>query len=85
MLYRKKELGQKALTLMNDEAFSLACEGVKDHYIKALLSTKRLDVEGRENLHKAICLIDDVKRHLGYFVEDGKIANEEIKHLKRGK
>ena len=85
MLFKKKELGQKAHSLLNNEMFITAMSGVKVQYMAALLDTKRLAVNGRDHLYMAMNVIEDVKRHLGYFVEDGKVAAQEIKHLKGGK
>ena len=85
MLHNKKRMGELAAQFMNNEVYAKSFESVREHYMEALTATKKNDVEGREYLYRAISIIDDVKRHIAIFVEDGKIATQEIKHLKRGK
>ena len=84
MLYRKKELGEKAHRLLKDEVFKESIDNLKQKYLDSLVETKRLDVEGREYLYKSVRLIDEIIYHLGLILEDGKIAAKEIEYLKKG-
>lgn len=85
MLDNKKRMGELAAQFMSNEIYAKSFESVREHYMAALTATKKNDAEGREYLYKALSIIDDVKRHIAIFIEDGKIATSEIKHLKRGK
>lgn len=78
-------MGELAAQFMSNEVYAKSFESVRELYMEALTATKKNDVEGREYLYKAISIMDDVKRHIAIFIEDGKVASSEIKYLKRGK
>jgi hypothetical protein len=80
-LVRDRALGREASDLLNSKMFS----DVMDSYEKALVEQWKLsparDTEGREKLWLAVQALHGVRNALAAMIEDGKIAEIELKKL----
>lgn len=70
----KRERGERAKRLMNDELLVEAFEGVESYYMGAWRGSAGHDVDMRERAHIAVNLLDDLKRHLTRVVVEGVAA-----------
>lgn len=74
---------KEAKYLLENETLKRIFSNLEDTYIKALIDSPVRDVEGRENLYKAVKVLGKVKQHLQSIVDDGKIKDKEIADLKK--
>jgi hypothetical protein len=68
----------RAREVLENEAFKLAIERMKQEYTQAWMNSPASDPEGREELWKLLKLTDRVQMHLSEMLTDGKIARTEL-------
>jgi len=73
-LRQRRERGERAKRLMNDELLVEAFEAVEAYYMGAWRGSAALDVEMRERAHISVNLLDDLKRHLTRVAIEGVAA-----------
>jgi hypothetical protein len=71
----------RAQNLLEHELLSEAFKGLEEAYTAAWRSTTIDDVSGREKLFLAINVVGKVRDHLTAIVNNGKLAQAELKQL----
>jgi hypothetical protein len=71
----------RAQKLVGDELLAEAFTALETAYIAAWRATTIEDVSGREKLFLAINIVGKVRDHLNTVVNDGKLAQAELKQL----
>lgn len=69
----------RAQALMDDELLVEAFATLEADYIAAWKLTPACDDDGRERLWQAVQIIARVKDHLGCVIENGKLANAQLR------
>ena len=80
-LTKATEKAAQAQRLLDDEMLKDAFNGLDDAYTAAWRATLIDDVSGREKLFLAINIVGKVRDHLGSIVNNGKLAQAELKEL----
>jgi len=71
----------RAQNLLDNELLAEAFKGLEDAYIAKWRSTTIDDVSAREKLFLAINVVGKVRDHLTAIVQNGKLAQAELKEL----
>jgi hypothetical protein len=71
----------RAQSLMDDDLLREAFATLEADYIAAWKLTPARDGDGRERLWQAVQIVARVKDHLGCVIENGKLANAELREL----
>ena len=71
----------RAQALMDDELLIEAFVTLEADYIAAWKLTPARDDDGRERLWRAVQIVAGVKDHLGSVIENGKLANAQLRQL----
>jgi len=71
----------RAQRLLDDDMLTGAFKALEEAYTAAWRATLIDDVSGREKLFLAINVVGKVKEHLGNIVNNGKLAQAELKQL----
>ena len=71
----------RAQQLMDDSLLLEAFASLESDYIAAWKLTPARDNDGRERLWQAVQIVAKVKDHLGSLIENGKLANAQLKQL----
>lgn len=80
-LLKDAERAMRAEQLLGNEMLNEAFADLEQEYTKALFLT-HIDAAGaREKLFLAVNVLRKVKDHLGTIVQNGKLANRELKEL----
>lgn len=66
-------------SLLRNEMLKQAFIELKAQYIKSWVSCET--IEGREDLHRAVNLVDEMQRHLMSLVAQGKVERKRIDRL----
>jgi hypothetical protein len=80
-LTKATERAARAQRLLDDDILKEAFTTLEDSYIAAWRATTIDDVSGREKLFLAINVVGKVRDHLTAIVNDGKLAQAELKEL----
>lgn len=80
-LAKATERAAQAQRLLDDKMLSEAFRGLEEAYTSAWRATTIDDISGREKLFLAINIVGKVRDHLTAIVNDGKLANRELKDL----
>ena len=70
--------GQEAAQVLDNEAFKLALETLRQNGINALLDCPIRDAEGRLLLAQYVKIVDKFKSELISLIESGKFAQHQI-------
>lgn len=70
--------GQEAAQVLDNEAFKLALETLRQNGINALLDCPIRDAEGRLLLAQYVKIVDKFKAELISLIESGKFAQHQI-------
>lgn len=80
-LTRATERAAHAARLLEDELLVEAFSELDREYIKAWRATPVRDTDARERLWQATQIVGKVRDHLGRVVNDGKLAQRELRDL----
>lgn len=80
-LTKATERAAQAQRLLDDKMLSEAFKGLEEAYTAAWRATTIDDISGREKLFLAINVVGKVRDHLTAIVNDGKLAQRELKDL----
>ena len=80
-LTKATERAAQAQRLLDDKMLAEAFKGLEEAYTAAWRATTIDDVSGREKLFLAINIVGKVRDHLTAIVNDGKLAQRELKDL----
>jgi len=79
------EIAQHARALLNNPAYKLAIQTLKDEYTKQMLLTEYSDFEKRDALFLAINILKDVEAALTIFITSAKITELNHNRLTRNR
>lgn len=74
--------GAQAQELLNSELLNESFDYLQDEFLKSWRSSSVKDTAGRENLWRAVRVLDLVRAHLVKVVNDGKIASKDLASIK---
>lgn len=77
--------GARAQELIEDPTLKKMFDGLEKQYVKSWQTTNVKDTDERERLYHALSVLQDIKVHLRVMADDGQLAQEHLKRLKRGK
>lgn len=80
-LTKATERAAQAQRLLDDKMLSEAFKGLEEAYTAAWRATTIDDISGREKLFLAINVVGKVRDHLTAIVNNGKLAQAELKQL----
>lgn len=80
-LTKATEHAAQAQRLLDDKMLAEAFKGLEETYTAAWRATTIDDVSGREKLFLAINIVGKVRDHLTSIVNNGKLAQAELKEL----
>jgi hypothetical protein len=81
-LTKATERAAQAQRLLDDKMLTESFKGLEEAYTAAWRATTIDDVSGREKLFLAINVVGKVRDHLTSIVNDGKLAQAELKDLR---
>jgi hypothetical protein len=73
----------RAKALTEDDILKGAFETLKKQYSESLLGTSVNQADDRERLYLAYRVLTEVERHLMQIVNDGKLADAELRALEK--
>jgi hypothetical protein len=80
---RDIELGDKARSVVENEAFKKAFECIHDVYTQAFINTAEDESAKRERAYMAIRMLDEVEAQLISMMDKGKLAKQHLDKLNR--
>lgn len=80
-LAKATERAAQAQRLLDDKMLTEAFKGLEEAYTSAWRATTIDDISGREKLFLAINIVGKVRDHLTAIVNNGKLAQAELKDL----
>jgi hypothetical protein len=78
-LMREVSKAERAKQLLENELLVEAFATLEADYIAAWKLTPARDSDGRERLWQAVQIVGKVRDHLGKTIENGKLANAQLK------
>lgn len=81
VLTKATERAAQAQRLLDDKMLAEAFKGLEEAYTAAWRATLIDDISGREKLFLAINVVGKVRDHLTAIVNNGKLAQAELKEL----
>ena len=81
-LLKQQEMGSKAKTVLDSEAFQNASKAVRDAILERWENCPIRDRDGAHELKLMLKLHKDLIGHLQKAVDDGKFSSEELKRDK---
>lgn len=83
-LHTRQQRAQQAKELLSHPLLKEAFNGIRQTYLEAAMSVGHTDDIGRFRVVQAALVVDRVKGHLQHWIEDGKLAEAELRELQRG-
>lgn len=81
-LYQDRQRGDRAKALLEDSVLGEAFDGIIAEYINEWRTNRlKLGPEGREELWRAVQLVDRVKGQLETFMSEGSLADADLQRL----
>jgi hypothetical protein len=80
---RDIELGEKARSVLENEAFSSAYDQLRESYLSQLINTAGHETEKRERAYVCVRLLEEIKSNLGGFMTHGKLAMQHLDKINR--
>jgi hypothetical protein len=77
--------GARAQELIEDPTLEKMFIGLEKQYVTSWQTTNAKDNDERERLYHALSVLQDIKVHLRVMADNGQLAQEHLKRLKRGK
>lgn len=82
-LEQRRQDGDQARLVLENEAFGRAFDAIKQEYMEAWERAPARDVEGREEIWKTIKLLGKLRSTLEAAMQDGTLAKVELEHQER--
>ena len=85
MLFTRRdiELGEKARSVVDNEAYKEAFKCIHDVYIQAFINTAEDESTKRERAYMAIRMLDEVQANLESMMDKGRLAKQHLDKLNR--
>ena len=85
MIFKKRdiELGEKARSVVENEAFKNALMYTRDVYTQAFINTAEDESARRERAYMAIRMLEEVQSNLENMMDKGKLAKQHLDKLNR--
>jgi len=77
--------GGRAQELIDDPTLNKMFVGLEKQYLEAWQETNAKDTDERERLFHAFRVLQDIKVHLRVMADSGRLAQEHLQRLKKGK
>ena len=85
MLFTRRdiELGEKARSVVDNEAYKEAFEYIRGVYTQAFINTAEDESAKRERAYMAIRMLDEVQANLENMMDKGRLAKQHLDKLNR--
>lgn len=85
MLFTRRdiELGEKARSVVDNEAYKEAFANLRTLYTESLINTAEDESAKREKAYIAIRMLDEVQANLVNMMDKGKLAKQHLDKLNR--
>jgi len=85
MLFTRRdiELGDKARSVVQNEAYQEAFKCIHDVYTQAFINTAENESDKREKAYMAIRMLEEVDAQLTSMMDKGKLARQHLDKLNR--
>jgi len=85
MLFKKRdiELGDKARSVVQNEAYQEAFKYIHNVYTQAFINTAENESDKREKAYMAIRMLEEVDAQLTSMMDKGKLARQHLDKLNR--
>jgi hypothetical protein len=80
---RDVELGEKARSVVENEAYKDALVTVRNRYVESLINTAEDESAKREKAYMAIRMLEEVEAQLVSVMDKGKLAKQYLDKLNR--
>ena len=80
---RDIELGEKARSVVQNEAYTQAFTTVRDLYTQSFINTAEDESAKRERAYMAIRMLEEVQAHLESMMDKGKLAKQHLDKINR--
>ena len=80
---RDVELGEKARSVVENEAYKDALVTVRNRYVESLINTAEDESAKRERAYMAIRMLEEVEAQLVSVMDKGKLAKQYLDKLNR--
>ena len=80
---RDVELGEKARSVVENEAYKDALVTVRNRYVESLINTAEDESTKREKAYMAIRMLEEVEAQLVSVMDKGKLAKQYLDKLNR--
>ena len=80
---RDIELGEKARSVVDNEAYKEAFANLRTLYTESLINTAENESDKRERAYMAIRMLDEVQVNLESMMDKGKLAKQHLDKLNR--
>ena len=80
---RDIELGEKARSVVDNEAYKEAFKYIHDVYTQAFINTAEDESARRERAYMAIRMLEEVQSNLENMMDKGKLAKQHLDKLNR--
>ena len=85
MFFKRRdiELGDKARSVVDNEAYKEAFKSIHDVYTQAFINTAENESAKREKAYMAIRMLEEVQANLESMMDKGKLARQHLDKLNR--
>jgi len=80
---RDVELGEKARSVVENEAYKDALVTIRNRYVESLINTAEDESTKREKAYMAIRMLEEVEAQLVSVMDKGKLAKQYLDKLNR--
>lgn len=80
-LYQEQERGARAEEALRNVILVESFDILRKNYLAAFMASERGEEEQRENLWRALQILDDVENHIKKVARDGRVARKQINDL----
>jgi len=80
---RDVELGEKARSVVENEAYKDALVTIRNRYVESLINTAEDESAKRERAYMAIRMLEEVEAQLVSVMDKGKLAKQYLDKLNR--
>jgi hypothetical protein len=80
---RDVELGEKARSVVDNEAYKDALVTIRNRYVESLINTAEDESAKRERAYMAIRMLEEVEAQLVSVMDKGKLAKQYLDKLNR--
>jgi len=80
-LYREQDRGARAEEALRNSILLESFDVLRKNYLTAFMASAQGEEEQRENLWRALQILDDVENHIKKVARDGRVARKQIEDL----